>query len=79
VRADLLPQLVEQPFRPHVTLALGLGESEATKLAQGVRAEPIEGEFLVDVIWLVARVAGDGSRFARHPVPLGRAIAQRSI
>ena len=73
VREDVRPQLTEMPFMPHVTLALGLGESEASKLVQQMRVEPIVAEFRVEVIWLVTQTFGDGGRFVRQPIALGSA------
>jgi hypothetical protein len=72
LREDLRPQLVEQPFLPHVTLALGLSESEAQALVRTVRAEPVAGEFKVDAVWLVTQTSDNGPRFDRQPIPLGR-------
>jgi 2'-5' RNA ligase len=71
LREDVRPQLIEQAFLPHVTLALGLGESEANKLVREIRAEPLTAEFKVDVIWLVTQSVGNGTRFDRHPIALG--------
>jgi 2'-5' RNA ligase len=72
LRQDVRPQLVEQPFLPHVTLALGLSESEATKLVHAMRAEPVTAEFKVEAIWLMLQRVDHGTRVERYPIPLGR-------
>jgi 2'-5' RNA ligase len=72
-REDIRPKLVEQPFVPHVTLAIGLGELEARKLAQEMRAEPLVAEFKVEAIWLVMQTVGEGAKFERQPIPLAKA------
>jgi hypothetical protein len=72
MREDLRPELLEQPFLPHVTLALGLGEIEANRLVRAMRDDPLEAEFSVGVIWLVALLRGDGARYDRYPILLGR-------
>jgi 2'-5' RNA ligase len=71
LREDVRPELLEKPFLPHVTLALGLGEAEARKLVQAMRAEPLEAEFLVEAIWLVRQTPGEEKRYERHSIPLG--------
>lgn len=73
VREDVRPQLTELPFLPHVTLALGLGESEANRLVRQMRAEPIVADFGVEVIWLVIQTSGEGGRVIRQPIALGTA------
>jgi 2'-5' RNA ligase len=72
LREDLRPELLEQRFMPHVTLALGLGESEAARLVKAIRADPLIAEFMVEVVWLVVRTPNEGGRVERIPVPLGR-------
>jgi 2'-5' RNA ligase len=72
LREDLRPQLVEMPFLPHVTLALGLGETEAAQLVRAIRAEPIEAEFMVEVIWLVVQTIAETTRYDRYPISLGK-------
>lgn len=67
LREHLQPQLLEQPFLPHVTLALSIGETEAQKLVRAMRADPVVAEFGVQTIWLVAQ----GERFERFPIQLG--------
>lgn len=66
LREHLQPQLVEQPFLPHVTLALSIGELEAQKLVRAMRADPVVAEFGVQTIWLVVQ----GERFDRFAIPL---------
>lgn len=73
LRHDLYPELVEQPFVPHVTLALGVSESEAQTLVRGLRAEPFEAAFWVEEITLVAQGVGDPARLERTSFPVGRA------
>ncbi len=70
-REDISPQLLEQSFLPHVTLALGLAESEARELVQQMRADPLNAEFEVEVIWLMTQSFGEGARIDRLPIPLG--------
>ena len=72
LREDLRPELLEQPFMPHVTLALGLGESEAARLVRTLQADPLVAEFMVEVVWLVVRTPKEDGRVERIPVPLGR-------
>ncbi len=72
LREDVRPQLLEQEFLPHVTLALGLGEAEANQLVREIRAEPLTATFYVEVIWLVTQTFGEGARFERDPIALGR-------
>ncbi len=64
--------LAEQPFLPHVTLALGIGEAEAARMVRNLKAEPIEAKFLVDELTLVL-MYGQGSdrRVEKRPLPLG--------
>ncbi|MCC6457308.1 MAG: 2'-5' RNA ligase family protein [Caldilineaceae bacterium] len=71
LREDVRPELLEKPFLPHVTLALGLGEAEALKLVQAMRAEPLEAEFVVESVWLVRQTPGEEKRYERYPIPLG--------
>ena len=77
MRQDLRPQLVEQRFAPHVTLALGLGEIEARTLVRHLRAEPITAEFTVDTIWLLTHIAGEQARVDRQAIPLGRVATSK--
>lgn len=53
VRQDHNPELAAIPYRPHLTLALGVGEAEAMALVNDWRADPLEAEFLADAVWLV--------------------------
>ncbi len=75
LREDLRPELLQQPFMPHVTLALGLGEAEAAAMVQTMRAEPLSAEFMVEIIWLLIKNPTDGGRFDRHAFPLGGVVA----
>jgi 2'-5' RNA ligase len=72
MREDVRPDLIEQPFLPHVTLALGVGESEAERLVRSMRAEPLAAEFMVEVVWLVTQSVGEETHFDRYPIQLGR-------
>ena len=72
LREDMYPQLVMQKFLPHVTLALGVSELEAEKLVREIRAEPLTAEFKVEVVWLVTQTFGEGGRFERQPIALGK-------
>ena len=71
VRQDVKPELAEQPFLPHVTLALSLGEAEATKIVQELRADGIRAEFRVDEVWVLVRPSGPDAKLTRTAVPLG--------
>jgi 2'-5' RNA ligase len=62
---------MEQPFLPHITMALGLSESEARSVVREMRAEPVDAEFRVDSVWLVVQEVGDGARVERQQIPLG--------
>jgi len=70
-RQDLHPGIVGQPFLPHVTLALGLGESEARGLVRELRLQPLAAQFEVHTIWLVIQSNGDTLYTHRYPVALG--------
>ena len=72
IREDMRPKLVEQPFLPHVTLALGVGEVEANQIVKAMRTDMPSAEFPVDVVWLVTQSVGENARFERYPVALGR-------
>jgi hypothetical protein len=78
VREDIYPQLVAKPFRPHVTLAFALGENEAQQVVRTMRAKPITGEFVIEVVWLMKHGDGDPAQFERHPVRLGRATVPQT-
>ncbi|HXF62172.1 MAG TPA: 2'-5' RNA ligase family protein [Caldilineaceae bacterium] len=75
VRTQVRPELADQPFVPHLTLALGLSENEAAKLVNAIRADPVEAEFVVDGVWLVVMTPSDGSepKVRRIPIQLGKA------
>ena len=79
VREDLYPQVVAKPYRPHVTLAFALGENEAQQVVRALRAEPIEGEFVVEVLWLIQHGAGNPSDYTRREIRLGRPVEQRAV
>jgi 2'-5' RNA ligase len=72
LREDMMPQLVQGPYMPHVTLALGVSESEARVVVRKMRADSINAEFQVDVIWLLTQFAGQSDKFERQAIPLGR-------
>lgn len=72
LREDVRPELAVMPFLPHVTLALGLGENEAARLVRTIQAEPIEAEFVVEVIWLIVQTLGESTRYDRYPISLGK-------
>jgi 2'-5' RNA ligase len=71
LRDEARPQLSEQPFLPHVTLAIGLHESEAMKVVRELRNDPLTGEFTAEVVWLMRHEPGDANHVERHPIPLG--------
>ncbi|MCC6168902.1 MAG: 2'-5' RNA ligase family protein [Caldilineaceae bacterium] len=74
VRDAAKPQLDAVPFKPHLTLALGVGDSEAAALVNALRSEPMQAEFLVDAVWLVLTWPAEthDSRVDRVPVPLAK-------
>lgn len=53
VRQGSNPKLDAIPFTPHLTLALSVGDSEARRLVNAWRNDPLEAEFWVDAVWLV--------------------------
>lgn len=59
-----------KPFLPHVTLALGLGESDAAKILQAMRVDPVDVEFTVDAVWLLEH-GERGEPTAKRRFPLG--------
>jgi 2'-5' RNA ligase len=80
VRTPLRPELEEQEFVPHVTLALGVGEREANRLVNAIRADPLEAEFDVGSVWIVnvwtsdrpdPRIDRVEVRFPSTPPPVG--------
>jgi hypothetical protein len=79
VRVPLRPELEEQTFAPHLTLALGLGEDEAARMVSEMRGDPIEAGFVVDSVYVVSIWNTDGSekvertqvRFGKAPLPIG--------
>lgn len=71
LREDLHPQLVEQAYLPHITLALGLAESEAQKLVRELRAQPFVAQFWVETVWLIIQGDSGGGRVERYSLPLG--------
>jgi 2'-5' RNA ligase len=66
------PELAEQPFMPHVTLALSLSENEAQRLIRDLRADGIQAAFRVDAIWLLTTTGeGKEAKLERTAIPLG--------
>jgi 2'-5' RNA ligase len=74
VRTDVRRELQQQAFLPHITLALSLAKAEAETLVRAIRAEPLEAEFVVEVIWVLEQIAQAEleSKTVRHPIGLGR-------
>ncbi len=60
VREDVRPEISAQPFLPHVTLALSLGEQEAMRLVRDLRADSIQAEFRVKELWALT-FPGEGA------------------
>lgn len=56
-RQDLLPEVSERPYLPHVTLALGLSEREARRVVRACIAAGLVAEFTVEAVTLTARPA----------------------
>lgn len=54
LRTDLRPELMDMPFWPHVTLALGVDEEEADKMVRRIREDGLKADFIVEQIWLLA-------------------------
>ena len=71
VREDVKPELAEQPFLAHLTLALSLGEAEATRVVRALRADGIQAEFRVDEVWVLTRTGDADAKLERTAVPLG--------
>ena len=65
------PELAGQPFLAHVTLALSLGEAEATKIVRTLRADGINAEFWVNEVWVLTRRGGADAKLERTAVSLG--------
>lgn len=74
VRGDTKPELDAIAFTPHLTLALGVGDSEAEKLVNALRSDPLEAEFMVDAVWLVLMWPDEARdpRTDRIPIPLAK-------
>lgn len=65
-------ELAEQPFLPHITLALGIGETEAARMVQNMKADPIKAKFRVDELSLVLMITeGAERRVEKRALPLG--------
>lgn len=72
VREDIQPEISAQPFLPHVTLALSLGEDEAMRLVRDLRADGIQAEFRVGELWaLTFPREGSDAKPERTAIPLG--------
>ncbi len=52
LRVDRFPEIVRREYLPHVTLALGLSETEAHKMVGAARSDGLVAEFRVEQIWL---------------------------
>jgi len=50
---DLASDVTQRDFAPHITLALGVSESEAEKMVSQVRAQNLTAEFRVRRVWLM--------------------------
>lgn len=74
VRQEANPKLEAIPFTPHLTLALGVGDSEARRLVNAWRNDPLEAEFGVDAVWLVLMWpdAAREQRIDRIPIALAK-------
>ncbi len=74
VRGETKPELDAMAFRPHLTLALGVGDSEAVRLVNSLRSDPLEAEFMVDAVWLVLMWPDQARepRTDRIPIPLAK-------
>lgn len=72
VRTWLHPELDRPPFLPHITLAMGIAESEAHKLLQSLRVEPLVAEWSVDTVWLQI-YRDDAKTPEQRPFALGSA------
>jgi len=59
-REDLLPEVSERPYLPHITLALGLSEREASRIVRICMTAGLAAEFAVETVTLTARPAGGG-------------------
>lgn len=64
--------LAEQPFLPHITLALSIGEMEAARMVKNMKADPIQAKFRVDELSLVLMITqGTDRRVEKRSLPLG--------
>ena len=72
VREDLTSTTNRVAILAPCDVGVGIAESEARKLVQAIRADPIVAEFKVEVIWMIAQYVGEEARFERYPIPLGR-------
>jgi len=69
LRDDRFPEIVHRAYLPHVTLALGLSETEAHKMVGAARSDGLVAEFRVEQIWL--KQDGDPAEKADE-APVGR-------
>jgi len=75
-REDLLPEVSERPYLPHVTLALGLSEREARRVVRACVAAGLAVEFTVEAVTVTARSAeADNASAEQVAIPLGRRSA----
>ncbi len=52
-RNDVLPELSAAPFLPHITLALGVSEREARRVARACVMSALEAKFVVEAVTLL--------------------------
>ena len=60
LKRDLLPEVSQRPFVPHVMLTRGISEAEATELAQHAAEAQLHIEFMVDRIHLLQFAGSEG-------------------
>jgi 2'-5' RNA ligase len=76
LRKDLWPALESSEFVPHVTLAMGLSESEANAVVRQLRAEGLSVHFRLKEVLLLGFAAGGGAEPIRaYSFPLSAPAA----
>jgi 2'-5' RNA ligase len=81
LRNDLLPEVSQKLYWPHITLALGLADTEASLLVNSMRADGLSAQFEVDGVWLVTFRQPEGAeqQVERMRVPLGAPIPAAQV
>lgn len=64
VGSDLRPEITARHFAPHVTLALGVAETEADRIVSQARGANLAVEFWIDTLWLLQFPPAEGMETA---------------